>query len=179
MSAPRAAGGRRADCVEAAISEFERLRARSHDALDRLRDLPPFGDGGRWEHAFEKAFAAAARLWRFQGEQRDLLTAAGLERWEIGDIAAKIGQVGSGRAGNAGQGGREERRAATRAAGQLAWVEGCRVIRRLGLAVAVSCPPGCAAPRLIPRPEPGPPPQLYYSYYLRTGEARALRAAYS
>ncbi|GBF98670.1 hypothetical protein Rsub_11664 [Raphidocelis subcapitata] len=109
MAAPRRV---RAEYAEAAISEFERLRARSHDALDKLRELPPFGDGGRWQRGFEKAFAATARLWRFQGEQREPLTAAGLERWEIGDIAAKIGQ-------------------------------------------------------------------LYYSYYLRTGEARALRAAYS
>ena len=39
------------------------------------------------------AFRTFARLWKFQQDYRDALTEAGLKRWEIGEIAARIGQL--------------------------------------------------------------------------------------
>lgn len=40
-----------------------------------------------------QAFKTFAKLWKFQQEHREPLTNAGLRRWEIGEIASKIGQL--------------------------------------------------------------------------------------
>ena len=43
--------------------------------------------------AAAQAFKSFAKLWRFQQEHRAALTDAGLRRWEIGEIASRIGQL--------------------------------------------------------------------------------------
>lgn len=43
--------------------------------------------------AAAQAFKSFARLWRFQQEHRAALTDAGLRRWEIGEIASRVGQL--------------------------------------------------------------------------------------
>ena len=40
-----------------------------------------------------QAFKSFAKLWRFQQEHRAALTDAGLRRWEIGEIASRVGQL--------------------------------------------------------------------------------------
>jgi len=40
-----------------------------------------------------QAFASFAKLWRFQQRHRAALTDAGLRRWEIGEIASRVGQL--------------------------------------------------------------------------------------
>ncbi|KAI8464968.1 MAG: protein SCAI [Monoraphidium minutum] len=75
-----------------AFREFEGLLDKSQRAFNKLRDLPPYGNA-QWEAQFQKAFTVYSRLWKFQQDNRDALTARGLERWEVGDIASKIGQL--------------------------------------------------------------------------------------
>ncbi|GBF98142.1 hypothetical protein Rsub_10554 [Raphidocelis subcapitata] len=72
--------------------EFEYLLEKSQKSFNKLRDLPPYGNS-RWEHHFHKAFHVYSKLWKFQQDHREALTARGMERWEIGDIASKIGQL--------------------------------------------------------------------------------------
>ena len=50
-----------------------------------VRVIPPF--------AAAQAFKSFAKLWRFQQEHRAALTDAGLRRWEIGEIASRVGQL--------------------------------------------------------------------------------------
>ena len=72
--------------------EFEFLLDKSQKSFNKLRDLPPYGNS-RWEHHFHKAFHVYSKLWKFQQEHREVLTSRGMERWEVGDIASKIGQL--------------------------------------------------------------------------------------
>ncbi|KAG9451423.1 hypothetical protein H6P81_011388 [Aristolochia fimbriata] len=58
----------------------------------RVRDLPPHLHGPH-HHAFHKVFKAYTRLWKFQQENRSKLVEFGLKRWEIGEIASRIGQL--------------------------------------------------------------------------------------
>ncbi|WIA13478.1 hypothetical protein OEZ85_007056 [Tetradesmus obliquus] len=74
------------------FKEFEFLLEKSQRSFNRLRDLPPYGNS-RWEHHFHKAFHIYSKLWKFQQDNREVLTTRGMERWEIGDIASKIGQL--------------------------------------------------------------------------------------
>lgn len=74
------------------FKEFEFLLEKSQRCFNRLRDLPPYGNS-RWEHHFHKAFHIYSKLWKFQQDKREVLTSRGMERWEIGDIASKIGQL--------------------------------------------------------------------------------------
>ncbi|XP_057970575.1 uncharacterized protein LOC131159572 isoform X2 [Malania oleifera] len=57
----------------------------------RVRDVPAYGRGPN--HYFQKVFKAYMRLWKFQQENRARLVEAGLQRWEIGEIASRIGQL--------------------------------------------------------------------------------------
>lgn len=59
-----------------------------------LRDLPP--TGRHWQPYFHRTFEIYTRLWRFQQTHREALDnpeVYGLKRWEIGEIASKIGQL--------------------------------------------------------------------------------------
>ncbi|KAF2292973.1 hypothetical protein GH714_034439 [Hevea brasiliensis] len=57
----------------------------------RVRDLPSYGRDQN--HYFQKVFKAYLRLWKYQQENRSKLVEAGLNRWEIGEIASRIGQL--------------------------------------------------------------------------------------
>lgn len=57
------------------------------------RNLPQIGHKG-WQGHFEAAFNAYTRLWRFQQQYRHILDSKyDLKRWQIGEIASKIGQL--------------------------------------------------------------------------------------
>ncbi|XVF61561.1 hypothetical protein PTKIN_Ptkin08bG0139800 [Pterospermum kingtungense] len=58
----------------------------------RVRDFPSYGRG-QGQHYFQKVFKAHMRLWKYQQEHRADLVKAGLNRWEIGEIAGRIGQL--------------------------------------------------------------------------------------
>ncbi|KAK2981431.1 hypothetical protein RJ640_004045, partial [Escallonia rubra] len=57
----------------------------------RVRDAPAYGRGPN--RYFHKVFKAYMRLWKYQQENRATLVEAGLQRWEIGEIASRIGQL--------------------------------------------------------------------------------------
>jgi hypothetical protein len=75
---------------EAAYREFKALVEAADRKFARARDLPLYGGG---DHHSRKAFKAYTRLWRLQQERRRDLVAAGLRRWEIGEVASRIGQL--------------------------------------------------------------------------------------
>ena len=58
----------------------------------RVRDVPAYGRVQN-QHFFHKVFKAYMRLWKYQQENRARLVEAGLNRWEIGEIASRIGQL--------------------------------------------------------------------------------------
>ncbi|PON90894.1 Protein SCAI [Trema orientale] len=58
----------------------------------RVRDVPAYGRVHN-QHYFQKVFKAYMRLWKFQQENRSRLVESGLNRWEIGEIASRIGQL--------------------------------------------------------------------------------------
>ncbi|XP_057495871.1 uncharacterized protein LOC130780873 [Actinidia eriantha] len=58
----------------------------------RVRDVPAYGRRGP-NHYFQKVFKAYTRLWKYQQENRAKLVDSGLQRWEIGEIASRIGQL--------------------------------------------------------------------------------------
>ncbi|KAG8478558.1 hypothetical protein CXB51_028466 [Gossypium anomalum] len=58
----------------------------------RVRDLPSYGRA-QGQHYFQKVFKAYMRLWKYQQEHRAELVKSGLNRWEIGEIAGRIGQL--------------------------------------------------------------------------------------
>ena len=57
------------------------------------RDLPQYGHK-QWQPYFGRTFDVYTRLWKFQQQHRPILDARyGLKRWQIGEIASKIGQL--------------------------------------------------------------------------------------
>jgi hypothetical protein len=74
--------------------EFVQLLERSQQLFAGLRDIPMFGK--QWEPYFQRTFDIYTRLWKFQQQHRPVLENKeryGMERWEIGEIASKIGQL--------------------------------------------------------------------------------------
>uniref|UniRef100_A0A1I8HEB9 Protein SCAI n=1 Tax=Macrostomum lignano TaxID=282301 RepID=A0A1I8HEB9_9PLAT len=56
-------------------------------------DLPQYGHK-QWQSHFGRAFDVYTKLWKFQQQHRQLLDGGyGLKRWQIGEIASKIGQL--------------------------------------------------------------------------------------
>ncbi|XP_057499898.1 uncharacterized protein LOC130784068 [Actinidia eriantha] len=60
--------------------------------FSKIRDLPYY-ERNRHDTYFYKVFKVYTQLWKFQQENRQKLLEAGLKRWEIGDIASRIGQL--------------------------------------------------------------------------------------
>ena len=57
------------------------------------RDLPQHGHK-QWQPYFGRTFDAFTKLWKFQQQYRQILDSKyGLKRWQIGEIASKIGQL--------------------------------------------------------------------------------------
>ncbi|KXJ13660.1 protein SCAI [Exaiptasia diaphana] len=75
------------------VSEFCRLLEKSRLLFNSLRDLPQFGSK-HWQTHFGRTFDVYTRLWKFQQQHRNILDEKySLKRWQIGEIASKIGQL--------------------------------------------------------------------------------------
>jgi hypothetical protein len=76
------------------VRTFEALVRKSSRLFGSLRDLPQFGKF--WSNHFQKTFEVYTKLWKYQQQHRNFLEDKekyGLKRWEIGEIASKIGQL--------------------------------------------------------------------------------------
>ncbi|CAK9170840.1 unnamed protein product [Ilex paraguariensis] len=71
---------------------FRALVENADRKFARVRDVPVYGRGTN-NHYFHKVFKAYMRLWKYQQENRSKLVESGLQRWEIGEIASRIGQL--------------------------------------------------------------------------------------
>ncbi|CAB4038308.1 SCAI isoform X1, partial [Paramuricea clavata] len=75
------------------VAEFCNLIEQSRQLFKSLRDLPQFGQKS-WQTQFGKTFDIYTKLWKFQQENRTVLDKKyDLKRWQIGEIASKIGQL--------------------------------------------------------------------------------------
>ncbi|KAL8143312.1 hypothetical protein V2J09_016344 [Rumex salicifolius] len=78
---------------------FRALVESADKKFARVRDVPTYAARGgsasaaASEHDFHKVFKAYMTLWKFQQENRAKLVDSGLQRWEIGEIASRIGQI--------------------------------------------------------------------------------------
>ncbi|KAI3511238.1 hypothetical protein L1887_18386 [Cichorium endivia] len=68
------------------------LVAKADKKFSKIRDLPYY-EHHRYDTYFYKVFKVYTKLWKFQQENRHKLVESGLKRWEIGDIASRIGQL--------------------------------------------------------------------------------------
>ncbi|KAG8037980.1 hypothetical protein G9C98_006305 [Cotesia typhae] len=75
------------------VMEFCHLLEKSKQLFNGLRDLPQYGHK-QWQAYFGRTFDIYTKLWKFQQQHRAILdTKYGLKRWQIGEIASKIGQL--------------------------------------------------------------------------------------
>ncbi|XP_015430048.1 PREDICTED: protein SCAI isoform X3 [Dufourea novaeangliae] len=75
------------------VLEFCHLLEKSKQLFNGLRDLPQYGHK-QWQGYFGRTFDIYTKLWKFQQQHRTILdTKYGLKRWQIGEIASKIGQL--------------------------------------------------------------------------------------
>lgn len=74
------------------LQTFRALVESADHKFARVRDVPAYGRVSQ-NHFFHKVFKAYTRLWKYQQENRAKLTQCGLKRWEIGEIASRIGQL--------------------------------------------------------------------------------------
>ncbi|XP_073058144.1 uncharacterized protein [Primulina eburnea] len=75
---------------------FRDLVERAERKFASVRDAPLHPYGGIGLHHgqfFQRVFKAYMRLWKYQQENRAKLVECGLQRWEIGEIASRIGQL--------------------------------------------------------------------------------------
>ncbi|XP_053624873.1 protein SCAI [Plodia interpunctella] len=75
------------------IIEFCHLLEKAKQLFNGLRELPQYGHK-QWHSYFGRTFDVYTKLWKFQQLHRAILdTKYGLKRWQIGEIASKIGQL--------------------------------------------------------------------------------------
>lgn len=75
------------------VGEFVHLLEKSKQLFNGLRDLPSHGHK-QWQGYFGRTFDIYTKLWKFQQQNRAILDARyGLKRWQIGEVASKIGQL--------------------------------------------------------------------------------------
>ncbi|XP_042235798.1 protein SCAI-like isoform X5 [Homarus americanus] len=80
------------------VNEFCHLLEKSKQLFNGLRsffsrDLPQYGHK-QWQAYFGRTFDIYTKLWKFQQQHRQILDSKfGLKRWQIGEIASKIGQL--------------------------------------------------------------------------------------
>lgn len=77
------------------IAEFIHLLDKSKQLFNGLRDLPQYGhSSNQWQAYFGRTFDVYTKLWKYQQQHRQLLDLKyNLKRWQIGEIASKIGQL--------------------------------------------------------------------------------------
>ncbi|CAF4577053.1 unnamed protein product, partial [Rotaria sp. Silwood2] len=81
------------ECEDKIVQEFSHLLEKSKQLFNGLRDLPQYGHK-QWQPYFARTFDVYTRLWKFQQQHRVLLDKkSSLKRWQIGEIASKIGQL--------------------------------------------------------------------------------------
>ncbi|XP_027075102.1 uncharacterized protein [Coffea arabica] len=71
---------------------FKALVENAERKFARVRDAPTHARGP-YSHYFHSVFKSYMRLWKYQQENRAELIGSGLQRWEIGEIASRIGQL--------------------------------------------------------------------------------------
>ncbi|XP_076893554.1 uncharacterized protein LOC143545572 [Bidens hawaiensis] len=71
--------------------KFRALVESAERKFAMVRDTPPYTCTPN--HYFPKVFKAYTKLWDFQQRNRSKLVESGLQRWEIGEIASRIGQL--------------------------------------------------------------------------------------
>lgn len=71
---------------------FRAMVENANRKFARVQDVPAYGRVDN-HHYFHKVFKAYMRLWKYQQEFRAKLVESGLNRWEIGEIASRIGQL--------------------------------------------------------------------------------------
>ncbi|XP_060600178.1 protein SCAI-like [Ruditapes philippinarum] len=75
------------------VNEFCHLLEKSKQLFNGLRDLPQYGHK-QWQSYFGRTFDVYTKLWKFQQQHRQVLDVKyGLKRWQIGEVASKIGQL--------------------------------------------------------------------------------------
>ncbi|KAI9297046.1 hypothetical protein K502DRAFT_288547 [Neoconidiobolus thromboides FSU 785] len=77
------------------VEEFQYLLEKSQQLFAGLRELSPVS-GRQWQTHFQRTFEIYTKLWKFQQIHRVVLEDKeyyGLKRWEVGEIASKIGQI--------------------------------------------------------------------------------------
>ncbi|EDV24055.1 uncharacterized protein TRIADDRAFT_26147 [Trichoplax adhaerens] len=75
------------------VEEFTALLDKSKQLFNGMRELPQFGHY-HWQNYFAKTFDVYTKLWKFQQKHRQILdNKLSLKRWQIGEIASKIGQL--------------------------------------------------------------------------------------
>ncbi|XP_056011252.1 protein SCAI-like isoform X6 [Ostrea edulis] len=75
------------------VNEFCHLLEKSKQLFNGLRDLPQYGHK-QWQSYFGRTFDVYTKLWKFQQQHRQILDSKyGLKRWQIGEVASKIGQL--------------------------------------------------------------------------------------
>lgn len=75
------------------VADFVHLLEKSKQLFNGLRDLPQYGHK-QWQPYFGRTFDVYTKLWKFQQQFRPILDVRyGLRRWQIGEIASKIGQL--------------------------------------------------------------------------------------
>ncbi|KAL1546570.1 protein SCAI isoform X1 [Salvia divinorum] len=75
------------------VSEvYWNLVSKADKKFSKIRDLPYY-QRTRYDTYFYKVFKVYTQLWKFQQENRQKLVEAGIKRWEIGEIASRIGQL--------------------------------------------------------------------------------------
>lgn len=80
------------DDNDVTLQTFRALVENADHKFARVRDAPAYGRVNQ-NHFFHKVFKAYTRLWKYQQENRAKLVQCGLKRWEIGEIASRIGQL--------------------------------------------------------------------------------------
>ncbi|XP_071701950.1 uncharacterized protein [Rutidosis leptorrhynchoides] len=72
-------------------STFRTLVETAEQKFAKVRDAPSYGRTPN--HYFPKVFKSYMKLWEYQQKNRLKLVESGLQRWEIGEIASRIGQL--------------------------------------------------------------------------------------
>ncbi|KAL5549668.1 hypothetical protein UlMin_004899 [Ulmus minor] len=77
------------------VSEaFWSLVHQADKKFSKIRDLPYYHrNRHEYDAYFYKVFKVYTQVWKFQQENRQKLVESGLKRWEIGEIASRIGQL--------------------------------------------------------------------------------------
>jgi hypothetical protein len=81
---------------EKILCEFSLLLDKSRQLFNGLRELPVcnLNSNAQWQAYYGRTFEVYTKLWKYQQENRAILEQKyGLKRWQIGEIASKIGQL--------------------------------------------------------------------------------------